>query len=180
MDDASLSAADRFSALFERYNGDVAAYARRRAPAAVVEDVVAETFLVAWRSLDRLRGDPLPWLYGVAWRVLANERRGRRRRSALSERLAGDRAIGEPAVLAPEVSDAVRTALLGLGEREREAVLLVAWEGLAPKQAARAAGCSSATFRGRLHRARRHLQSVLGASDTTDDFVPMAKEADAI
>jgi RNA polymerase sigma-70 factor (ECF subfamily) len=174
----SLSARERFEALFDRYHGDIAAYVRRRAPAAVVEDAVAETFLVAWRSLDRLQGDPLPWLYGVAWRVLANERRSRRRRRALGERLAIERDGAEPpALLAAEVSDRVRAALLGLGEREREAVLLIAWEGLTPMQAARAAGCTSATFRGRLFRARRHLARTLIANDAANDQLSLSKEA---
>lgn len=177
MEFSSEQRRERFEALFERYHAEVAAYVRRRAHAAIVEDVVAETFLVAWRSLDRLDRDPLPWLYGVAWRVLANELRGQRRRSALSERLAREPEPGERVPLAAEVSGSVRAALLGLGEREREAVLLVSWEGLTPKQAAVAVGCSGPAFRGRLSRARRQLSRALGHEPGADDVDAMTQEA---
>ena len=60
MEQASTPARERFEALFERYHADVAAYVRRRAPNSIAEDVVGETFLVAWRSLERVHGDPLP------------------------------------------------------------------------------------------------------------------------
>jgi RNA polymerase sigma-70 factor, ECF subfamily len=176
MGQAGGSARERFEALFEGYNADVAAYVRRRAPAAVVEDVVSDTFLVAWRSLDRVHGDPLPWLYGVARRVLANDVRGERRRTVLVERLARER-VGEDRGVLLEVSEPVRAALLSLGEREREALLLIAWEGLTPAQAAGVVGCSGATFRGRLFRARRHLARTLGSGASSDGCLEMATEA---
>ena len=50
---------------------------------------MAETFLVAWRRLDDVPADALPWLYGVARRVLANQRRSADRGAALERRLAG-------------------------------------------------------------------------------------------
>jgi RNA polymerase sigma factor (sigma-70 family) len=180
VESASERRRERFEALFGRYHAEVAAYVRRRARTAIVEDVVAETFLVAWRSLDRLDGDPLPWLYGVAWRVLANELRGRRRRSALNERLAHEAGPGEWVPLAAEVSGRVRAALLALGEREREAVLLVSWEGLSPAQAAVAAGCSGPAFRARLYRARRQLSRALSegvAAGAVDSITREAGEA---
>jgi len=176
MEQASTPARDRFEALFERYHADVAAYVRRRAPNSIAEDVVGETFLVAWRSLERVHGDPLPWLYGVARRVLANDLRRERRRGVLTARLAWERGQPEPAVSA-DVSEPMRAALLALGEHEREALLLIAWEGLKPAQAAVAAGCSSATFRTRLHRARRHLQRTLGSKSSIDECLGVAKEA---
>lgn len=153
----------RFQTLFERYHGHVAAYVRRRAAPDLVEDVVAETFLVAWRSLERLGPDPLPWLYGVAWRTLANSLRAQRRQVALGTRLASERGpVTHDLALLEEVSEPVRAALLGLGEREREAVLLIAWEELSPREAAIAAGCSGVAFRARLYRARRELADALG------------------
>ncbi len=77
--------------LFYRHRGEVRAYARRRASPAVAEDAVAETFLIAWKRLDAISDDPLPWLFGVARRVIANQHRGEHRRHALLERLRGDR-----------------------------------------------------------------------------------------
>jgi RNA polymerase sigma factor (sigma-70 family) len=154
---ADSSRRDRFEALFERHHAPLAAYLRRRAPPAEVEDLLADTFLVAWRSLERVPDDALPWLYGVARRVLANERRGTARSRALAARLRREPRPAQRATLPVEVSEPVRSALLALPEREREAVLLIAWEELTPAQAAAALGCSATAFRVRLHRARGRL-----------------------
>ena len=77
----------RFEALFERHHTAVRAYVVRRSAGIVVEDVVADTFLVAWRRLEDVPDVALPWLLGVARRVLADQRRGARRRRSLTERL---------------------------------------------------------------------------------------------
>ena len=71
-----------FEELFTAHYWAVRGYVRRRSSSAAVEDVVAETFLVAWRRLDAIGEDPLPWLLGVARRVLANQQRAERRRGA--------------------------------------------------------------------------------------------------
>lgn len=60
----------RFEELFDRYYWEVRAYVLRRGPASSAEDVVAETFLVAWRRLESIDADALPWLLGVARRTL--------------------------------------------------------------------------------------------------------------
>jgi len=154
----------RFEALFEDHRRAVLAYARRRVGDDAAADVVADTFLVAWRRLDAVGDDPLPWLYGVARKVIANQRRAQRRSQALVGRLAEDRVAPAPAP-SPEdafgAADALRDAFARLGERDREALALVAWEGLDPDHAARAAGCSRATFAVRLHRARRRLAAAI-------------------
>jgi RNA polymerase sigma factor (sigma-70 family) len=179
MKNVSAARRERFEALFERNHAYVTAYAMRRAPGGLVDDVVGETFLIAWCSLDRVPEDPLPWLYGVARRVLANHRRARRRRAALSERLSRERDATLPVTeLDVGVSERVRDALLALSAREREAALLIAWEGLTPAQAAIAAGCTDAAFRVRLHRARRHLTRALAATAAAGSCGPFepAKE----
>jgi len=153
---------ERFESLFESYHAQIAAYALRRAPSEAVEDVVEETFLVAWRSLERVPSMPLPWLYGVARRVLANRRRSDRRAAALAQRLAQESPRAGAADIAPGLSIELEAALRALSHREREAVLLIAWEGLTPAEAAVAAGCSAAAFRVRFHRARSHLAQALG------------------
>jgi RNA polymerase sigma factor (sigma-70 family) len=166
----------RFEELFYRYRGEVRAYARRRASPAVAEDAVAETFLIAWRRLEAIGEDPLPWLFGVARRVIANQHRGEHRRRALLERLRGDRGVGSWLPASAELSDELGAALLALSPREREALLLVAWEGLTPERAATAAGCSSATFRVRLHRARRHVARQLNADSAAPLPLPSLEE----
>ncbi|HTU98493.1 MAG TPA: RNA polymerase sigma factor [Solirubrobacteraceae bacterium] len=151
-----------FEELFAAHHWAVRGYVVRRAPAAAVEDVVAETFLVAWRRLETLRDDPLPWLLGVARRVLANQQRAERRRGALTDRLQGLLPGSSPEWEPPAaMSDELAAAMVRLSPQEREALLLVAWEGLDGARAARAAGCSPTAFRARLHRARRRVAASL-------------------
>jgi RNA polymerase sigma factor (sigma-70 family) len=154
-----------FEELFAAHYWAVRAYVLRRAPRASAEDVIAETFLIAWRRLDALGEDPLPWLFGVARRVMANQQRAERRRGALTARLqgliAGESNHWDPPTA---MSEELAAAMIGLSAQEREALLLVAWEGLEPGRAARAAGCSAAAFRARLHRARRHVAASLADS----------------
>ena len=151
-----------FEDLFAAHYWAVRAYVLRRAPAASAEDVIAETFLVAWRRLDSLGEDPLPWLFGVARHVMANQQRAERRRGALTDRLrelvAGQVSQWEPPTA---MSEELAVAMVRLSPQEREALLLVAWEGLDGARAARAAGCSQVAFRARLHRARRHVAAAL-------------------
>jgi RNA polymerase sigma-70 factor (ECF subfamily) len=132
----------------------------RRTTKEEAEEVVAETFVVAWRRLEAVPGDPMPWLLGVARRVLANQRRGAGRRKALDQRLA---AAPRPNALAPDPSEqvvarwALENALAHLSEWDREALMLVAWDGLDNRNAAIVMRCSPAVFAVRLHRARRRL-----------------------
>lgn len=154
--------AQRFEELFRSHYPAVRGYALRRSSPDAAQDAVAETFLVAWRRLDDVPEDALPWLFGVARRVLANQRRSSGRGAALEQRLAGA-AGGAQVDLEESVteSEVVRSALALLSERDREALILVAWHGLSGKRAARAAGCSRAAFDVRLHRARRRLAVLL-------------------
>jgi RNA polymerase sigma-70 factor (ECF subfamily) len=130
------------------------------------EDVLADAFLVAWRRLDTVPEDAFPWLIAVARRTLANHLRAQRRRNALTERLRSITTRGVAWEPPTGLSHELALALSSLAQREREALLLVAWEGLSPARAARAAGCSPAAFRVRLHRARKRvapqLQVTLG------------------
>jgi RNA polymerase sigma-70 factor (ECF subfamily) len=152
----------RFDELFDVHYAAVRAYvARRSGTAAVVDDVLSETFLVAWRRVDSVPADGLPWLLGVARRVLANQRRGDARRGALVERLAD--ALRRAPIAEPpgELFGELGEAMAALSPREREALLLVAWEGLGPQRAAQVVGCAPAAFRARLSRARRRLAAEL-------------------
>ena len=93
----------------------IAAYARRRLDAHDADDLVAETFLVAWRRLDEIAEDELPWLIGVARNVRLNAHRAARRQTAVSARLAG---AVSPAWEAEFVeSEAVREAALSVEKR---------------------------------------------------------------
>jgi RNA polymerase sigma factor (sigma-70 family) len=154
---------ERFEALFRENYAAVRGYALRRAAPDAAQDVVGETFLIAWRRLEDVPNDALPWLFGVARRVLANQRRSAQRAAALEERLAASAADAGSQAEAVGEADALRSALERLSERDREALMLVAWHGLSGARAARAAGCSRSAFGVRLHRARRRLAAQLSA-----------------
>lgn len=155
----------RLEALFRRHYREVAAYVRRRAEPDVVEDVVAETFLVAWRRLDDVPADARPWLLGVARKTLATQRRSRARQHALLTRLT---VAQRPAERNEEPGDVgVADALARLSEKDREAVTLVAWDGLSPSEAAAVVGQSPVAFRVRLHRAKRRLRRRLEAEEVS-------------
>jgi RNA polymerase sigma-70 factor (ECF subfamily) len=198
----------RFELLYAKYAPAVKAYVLRRATAATADDVVAEVFVVCWRRFEEVPVDPLPWLLGVARRVLSTQRRGERRRGALNERLAGEagggmgdaqegfvaaaptdfaswrsadtvgglaeisvsacRYPGEGA-LAGVTDPVLAVALVRLSDADRELLLLIAWDGLSPSEAAAVLGIKPATARVRLLRARRRLTQALsgGRSDPT-------------
>lgn len=163
----------RLVTLWTEYGPRVMAYALRHLDPESAQDVVSETFLVAWRRLSSVPDDPLPWLLVVARNTIANLRRSGYRQARLATELERLRQVAEPAaaadVLATERA-AVLARLAALTPGEREALLLTAWDGLTPRQAAKVAGCSPATFHVRLHRARRRLRSD-GEADASPDPV---------
>jgi RNA polymerase sigma-70 factor, ECF subfamily len=150
----------RLELIFRRHYGSVLAYVERRARSEVVDDIVADTFLVAWRRLDDVPTNALPWLLGVARRTLATHYRASRRNAAVLAKLQALRPAGSAEPLDVGSSRAAATeALAMLSEKDREAVILVAWEELTPRDAAAVIGESAVTFRVRLHRAKRRLRS---------------------
>jgi RNA polymerase sigma-70 factor (ECF subfamily) len=155
----------RFELLYARHAPAVKAYVLRRSDASSADDVVAEVFVVCWRRFHELPPDALPWLLGVARRVLSTQRRSERRRAALEDRLAGVGAAVE-SVEAPGGEDSVLVpALARLGDADRELLLLIAWDGLSPTQAAAVLGVKPATVRVRLLRARRRLSHALAREE---------------
>lgn len=149
---------DRLEAIFRAHYEAVLAYARRRAPISVADDVAAETFAIAWRKAGKIPREPLPWLLGVARRVLATQRRASERRERLSNRLARNLDSTSPD---DQLGDAFGAALNALPDRDREVLLLIAWEGLTAREAATVVGASPAAVYVRLHRARRRLRAAL-------------------
>ncbi len=163
------SRASRFETMFRASHSRVLAYALRRTEdRGSAEEVVSETFLIAWRRLDGVPEEPLPWLLGTARRVLANQRRSLRRRSASGPNASMDPAnIAQPGPLPFEriaEKEAFAAAFAALGDRDREVLSLIAWDGLEVGEAARAMGCTAPVFSVRLHRARRRLLKELEAS----------------
>lgn len=144
---------------------------RRVAVAEDVNDVVAECFLILWRRLSVAPsedGDVLPWLIGVARRVLANDRRARMRREQLFLRLADlhvETGVDEDDEPARRQIQLVIDALFRLSREDREIVLLAAWEELSTHEIAVALCCSDNAAAVRLHRARRRLERVVRAHE---------------
>ena len=143
----------QFERLFREHVAAVRAYCARRDPE-LADDVVAETFAVCWRRLGDVPRDELPWLLGVARRTLANARRARGRQSALLARVTAVRTSGQTVA---ESDPRVAAALATLSDRDREILILVAWDGLDRAGIARVIGCTGPEVRLRLHRARRRF-----------------------
>lgn len=142
----------RFEQIYAEHCEAVRAYVRRRAPEAVVDDVLSETFLVCLRKIDRVPPEPLPWLYAVARNTLANERRKQAR--AVHGQLLP--VFSEPG---PVDDGALAAAFNALSERDREVLRLIAWEGLSLADAATVLECSGVACRVRYHRAKSRLAS---------------------
>jgi len=154
---------ERFETAYRELYEPICGYALRRVrgPEDAAE-VIAETFATLWRRFDRCpQGAELrPWLFGVARRVIANQRRGERRRTALGERLAANVAP-TPTATKDDPSSELARAFASLSDADRELLSLVAWEGLTRKELAVALGTSTAVVRLRLHRARKRLREAL-------------------
>lgn len=144
-------------------------FARRVDPVEDTADLMSGVMLTAWRRRDAIPPPPqdVLWLYGVARNVLANHRRGTRRRTAATQDLA-DQLLSAPAhppVPSVEVLD-VRAAIRSLNEIDREILTLSAWEGLTSAEITAVIGLSPSTVRTRLARARATIRSQLAVETT--------------
>ncbi len=178
----SMPAPAAFEEFFARTYSDVARFcARRCASPEDAEEAATAVFAVAWRRWDEVPAPPEDrlWLFGVARRVLANEERGRRRRSRLLARLASEPAP-PPASLALSLgeSDAAR-ALRSLRPADRELLLLNAWEDLAVVEIARVLGVSAPVVSRRLHRARARFRAALAGERAAGGHVSGEPSADS-
>lgn len=153
---------DRLENLYRAYARIILSYALRRVSREDAQEVLANTFLTAWRRLDDIPDEALPWLLSVARNLVANSRRSENRRSALLLKL--KLAFGRQVRQDPTPTDLrenVLSAMAALSDHEREALMLVYWDDLGIATAAQVAGCSPGTLTTRLHRGRRHLASEL-------------------
>lgn len=154
---------DRFAELYEKYHQEVRAYCGRRTEADRVDDAVADTFLTAWRRIEDVPSgeETLPWLYGVAYKVLGHQWRGALRRKRLEKKLRSMGLTSSPTpdelVLMREESRRVLVALERLNSTDKEVLLLAAWEGLSHSQTATALGISVGAVRQRFYQARKNL-----------------------
>jgi RNA polymerase sigma-70 factor, ECF subfamily len=161
---------EAFEALYRATRTDLLRYlVRRCSDSEEAADLLAETYMIAWRKLDSIPPGERArlWLFGVARNLLLRSARQRRVADALIERLAGElhaaRATAEPAHERRE--NALLQALQGLPDHDREILMLTAWEGLAPREIADVMQSSANVVRIRLHRARARLRRELGLAE---------------
>ena len=157
---------DRFNQLYADNLPLILGYALRRcADRSDAADVAAEVFLTLWRRLDDVpQNDERLWLFGVARRVLANQRRGQIRRSDLAERLRMELLTRSSRATADESTVVVVQATAQLPARDRELLALSVWDGLSPSEIAALEGIPAATVRSQLMRARARLRQLLQGS----------------
>ncbi|MDQ5894319.1 MAG: hypothetical protein QG596_580 [Actinomycetota bacterium] len=159
---------ERFERVFAHY-GLIEAFARRRGSRDSAA-IAAETLSIAWRKLEIL--DPehcRPWLLATARNLLLAEYR-----DFISEPV-DPGTIEIPTDEFPDfdinsIDPEIDRALVALDPIDREALLLVAWEELTPKEAAESLGVRPATFRVRLHRARRRMELALATGEPGTDI----------
>jgi RNA polymerase sigma-70 factor (ECF subfamily) len=157
----------RFERMYVAHYDTVLRYCLRRTNREDALDAAAETFTVAWRRRSDLPWEqPLPWLYGVAYKVLGNQWRSGFRQRRAAARLRGDLADDDPG---PEVQvvraaedQQVLDALERLRPEDREIIRLAAWEELGRDEIAAAWASSANAITKRLNRALDHLADELG------------------
>ncbi|MGW4060394.1 RNA polymerase sigma factor [Amycolatopsis sp. NPDC004747] len=174
---ASLAHPERFAAVFDRHAPHIHRYLARRLGGQVAEDLMGETFLIAFGG--RARYDPAfpsarPWLYGIATNLVGQ----RRREEAREYRLRAT--LGPPAeqashadrvaerVTAQAMNERLAAALAGLARGDRDVLLLIAWEGLSYEEVAAALGIPVGTVRSRLNRARRKVRAALAPEEVSN------------
>jgi RNA polymerase sigma factor (sigma-70 family) len=178
-DDAGVIARSRrepsvFAVIFDRHSRHIHRYLVRRLGPVVADDVLADTFLIAFdkrAKFDLSHPDARPWLYGIATNLVSRQRRAEVRELKLRM------ALGPPAdedSHADRVADQVTAQALGarldralatLRPRERDVLLLVAAEGLGYQEVAEALAIPVGTVKSRLSRARGRVRAELGAVD---------------
>lgn len=173
---------EQFAVLFDRHAPYIHRYLARRAGRQVADDLLAETFLVAFAKRDRYdlgHADARPWLYGIATNLVGQHRREEVRQYRIRQA-----AVPEPdlpghagRVAADVTAQAMRTllaqALAALPAGDRDVLLLVAWEQLTYQEVSRALGIPVGTVRSRLNRARTKVRQALagtGAAATYEEI----------
>lgn len=172
----SMDDPDRFHLIFDRHANAVYRYLARRLEPSVAEDVVGETFLLAFRQRTRYEAkhdNARPWLYGIATNLLRRYWRDEARAYRMLQR-AGTHARPEDhddAVAATVTAQSTRAqlgrALKGLRKGDRDVLLLIAWEELSYQEVAEALAIPIGTVRSRMNRARRKVRDALDETNAS-------------
>ena len=165
---ASLEDPGRFGELFERHAHDIGRFAARRVGVAAAEDVLSETFLVAFRrrgAFDQAWESARPWLFGIASRLIRKHRGDEAANWRSFQAAAGSAHASSDGgfAAADERTDAAASVralvplIAALSRADRDTLLLYAWGDLTYEEVGRALGVPTGTVRSRLNRARRRL-----------------------
>lgn len=177
--EGSLREPERFASIFDRHAPHIQRYLARRLGQQVADDLVADTFLVAFDKrarYDRTRSDARPWLYGIATNLVRQHQREEvreyRLRANINPELDHDGHADRVAaqVTAAAMRRLLATALAELSDGDRDVLLLVAWEGLTYEEVANALAIPVGTVRSRLSRARRQVRAAL-TTPTDEEIV---------
>jgi RNA polymerase sigma factor (sigma-70 family) len=170
---------ERFAVLFDKHAPHIYRYLARRAGRQVAEDLVAETFLVAFAKREKYdlgHANARPWLYGIATNLVGQHRRDEAREYRIRQAAAAEPDVPSHAerVAADVTAQAMRTllheALAALSAGDRDVLLLIAWEQLTYQEVSRALAIPVGTVRSRLHRARTKVREVLAGTDAAATY----------
>lgn len=170
----SLGQPRAFAELFDRHAGSVGRYAARRLGSDAGEDILSETFLVAFarrRSFDAAWDSALPWLFGIASRLIKKHRvrEAKHHRSSVEsahreEHVSHGDLEGTIARLDAEISTReLAPRIAALSAKERDTLLLYAWGDLTYEEVAVALGVPVGTVRSRMNRIRTRLDPTRGS-----------------
>ena len=173
----SLDEPELFALLFRRHAAALGRYVCRRLGPDLADDIVAETFLAAFRQrscYDLARSEALPWLHGIAANLIRRHYRDEERQLRALERTGVDPVAESAADLAEArlttdaASRAVAAALASLSREHRDVVLLVTWAELTYDEVAHVLGIPEGTVRSRMSRARARLRVALACAHLAD------------
>ncbi len=146
----------RFEEFFRTHYERLSLYVARRVPSAGVDDVVATSFVVAWKKFAMVESPSLPWLFRIASYEVANHRRTMHQFDGnVSLELVSD----APTLGETDEFDGfeVVAALQRLSELDQEILQLIHWEGLSRNEAAEVLDVTTNAVNVRYHRALQHL-----------------------
>jgi RNA polymerase sigma factor (sigma-70 family) len=172
--EVSLREPERFAILYDRHHQRVHRYVARRLGHDLADDLMAETFLIAFQArarYDPAYADARPWLYGIATNLIGRRHRAETRFWRLIAQTGVDDTVEPPIdqvtdrVTAQSMRRELASAVAGLPRGQRDVLLLTAAGGLSAEEIASALGIAKGTVHSRLNRARKKMRNVLGETD---------------
>lgn len=172
---------EAFAGLYDRHAALMHRYVARRLGDGAADDIVADTFLDAFRTRHRYDlsiSDARPWLYGIAANLIGKHSRAEVRMLRAYARTGADPVLAgtlnanhadeaDSRVSSAAVRRELASAIAGLAAGDRDVLLMVAWADLSYPEIAAALGIPVGTVRSRLHRARTRIRAALGGHDPT-------------